>query len=376
MRVALALLRYFPHGGLQRDALLTALAARDAGHEVVVYTRRWDGERPEGIDVRVLDAGGRTNHGRARRFAAALPAALAAARADAVIGFDRLPGLDAWFAADPCFAERLRARGPLYRATPRARTFAALERAVLDPAASTRILLVDARQRPIFRRHYGTPEARFVELPPGVAPDRRAGDDAAALRAAGRGEFGVAEDEHLLLFLGSDFARKGLDRALSGLAALPPPLRDRTRLLAVGADRGAPWERRARRLGVAARVVVEPGRDDVPRLLQAADLLVHPARVENTGTVLVEALAAGRPVLCTAACGYARHVEDAGAGAVVPEPFDAGRFVEALRRLLEAERSELRNAALAWAAATDLGGLHRRIVGELEAIAARREAGP
>lgn len=375
MRVALALLRHFPHGGLQRDALATAVAARDAGHEVVVYTRRWEGERPAHIDVRLLDGGGWTNHGRALRFGRALASALVAAPADAVVGFDRLPGLDAWFAADPCFAERLSARGPLYRLTPRARTFAALERGVLEPASGTRILLVDARQREVFRRHYGTPEERFLSLPPGVAPDRAAGDDAAALRAAGRAEFGVADDEHLLLLLGSDFARKGLDRAVEGLAALPQALRARTRLLAVGADRPGPWLRRARRLGVADRVAISPGRDDVPRLLQAADLLVHPARVENTGTVLVEALAAGLPVLCSAACGYACHVEAARAGTVLAEPFEPARFAASLAELLSARREPLRAAALSWARETDLGGLHRCIVAELEAIAARREPG-
>ena len=38
---------------------------------------------------------------------------------------------------------------------------------------------------------------------------------------------------------------------------------------------------------------------------ESADVLVHPSRRDTTGTVLLEAVAAELPVLCTAACGFA-----------------------------------------------------------------------
>lgn len=370
MRVGIALLRWFPHGGAQRDALLTAQACRDAGHEVVFFVRRWDGPAPAGMELRVLAVGGWTNHGRVRRFADALARARALDPVDVMLGFERMPGLDAWFAADPCYRERLeRAHGLPYARTPRTRTYAAFEHAVAGPHAATRILLLDPRQRAVFRRHYGTPEARFVDLPPGVAADRLAGPDAEQLRAQGRHTLCIGDDR-LVLLLGSDFHRKGLDRALRALAALPAGLRHETRLVAVGAGAPGPWRRRARRLGVADRVSVLGARDDVPRLLQAADLLLHPARVENTGTVIVEALAAGLPVLCTAACGHARCVEEAGAGRVLPEPFEQDTLNGALEALLSSDPARLRACARAWARRADLGAMHRRIVRELEAIAA------
>jgi UDP-glucose:(heptosyl)LPS alpha-1,3-glucosyltransferase len=46
-------------------------------------------------------------------------------------------------------------------------------------------------------------------------------------------------------------------------------------------------------------------------------VLVHPARLDVTGTVILEALGAGLPVVTTENCGYASHVRDAGAGKVV-----------------------------------------------------------
>lgn len=370
MRIALAQHRWFPHGGAQRDLLQTARVCRDAGHAVRAFVQRWDGPRPDGVEVIELPVTGRTNHGRALAFGAALETALAAAPADRLVGFDRLPSLDLYFAADPCFVARAHeARSRLYRLTPRYRALAALERAVFAPGGRCRILLLDPRQQAVFARWHGTEAGRFVVLPPGIDPDRRAGADGAALRAAVRAELGIDAHQHLLLLIGSDFRRKGLDRAIRALAALPAPLRDETRLLAVGADAPGAARALARGLGVGARVRIEPGRDDVPALLQAADLLLHPARSENTGTVLVEALAAGLPVLCSGACGHARFVAEAGAGQVTAEPFRQPALDAALAALLTADRAELRVRALAWAARTDLGAMHARM---LEAI----EAGP
>ena len=50
--------------------------------------------------------------------------------------------------------------------------------------------------------------------------------------------------------------------------------------------------------------------------------MVHPAHNENTGTVLLEAIAAGLPVLATDVCGYADHIKAAEAGIVLDSPFD------------------------------------------------------
>ena len=57
-----------------------------------------------------------------------------------------------------------------------------------------------------------------------------------------------------------------------------------------------------------AKVVWNAGFGDI------ADLLIHPAYNENTGTVLLEALVAGLPVLVSAVCGYAHYIAEADAG--------------------------------------------------------------
>ena len=65
------------------------------------------------------------------------------------------------------------------------------------------------------------------------------------------------------------------------------------------------------------------------------------ARQENTGTVLLEALVAGLPLLVTEVCGYAHHVLDAECGLVSPEPFDQQTFNGQLAQMLGDDSARL-----------------------------------
>jgi UDP-glucose:(heptosyl)LPS alpha-1,3-glucosyltransferase len=98
------------------------------------------------------------------------------------------------------------------------------------------------------------------------------------------------------------------------------------------------------------------GRSDIPRFLLGADVLIHPAYNENTGTVLLEALVAGLPVLATAVCGYAHFVAAAGAGLIVPEPYAQGSLDEMLCTMLSDPQARQRwqASALAYAQSADI----------------------
>lgn len=376
MQLAFCLYKYFPYGGLQRDFLRIARACQARGHAVRVFVLSWDGALPADLEVTRLPDRGFTNPARYRHFSRALAAQLAQRPADAVVGFNKMPELDIYYAADPCYAHKAHTqRNALYRLSPRYRHFARYEAAVFDPAASTEILMISSAQEPLFRHHYGTPPERFHLLPPGIDPSRRAPPDAARVRAALRAEFSLSASRPLLLMVGSGFRTKGLDRVLRGLAALPAGLAD-AQLFVIGQDDPAPFQRLARCLGVAGRVRFFAGRDDIPRFLQGADLLLHPAYSENTGTVLLEALVAGLPVLTTANCGYAHYVAAAGAGAVLSEPYRQDAFDQALVALLAADRGTLRARALAWAASADIYSLPERAAALIEQLApgARRPA--
>jgi UDP-glucose:(heptosyl)LPS alpha-1,3-glucosyltransferase len=357
MLLAFCLYKYFPFGGLQRDFLRVALSCRARGHAIRVYTLEWKGDVPDGFECVVVPVSAFSNARRYVRFSDWTARDLAARPAGRVIGFNKMPGLDVYFAADPCYEEKVRSlRNPLYRLTGRYRHFSAYERAVFAPESRTEILTISPFQQALYEKHYGTPERRFHPLPPGISRDRRAPVNAAEIRSGFRREFGLGDDDLLLLQIGSGFKTKGLDRSLKALAGLPEALRARTRLVAIGQDDPAPFLRLAASLGLGKRATILPGRDDIPRFLLGADLMIHPAYNENTGTVLLEALVAGLPVLTTAVCGYAHYVKEADGGCVVAEPFAQEALAATLEEMLSdpAARRRWRTNALGFAETADI----------------------
>ncbi|MBP6725473.1 MAG: glycosyltransferase family 4 protein, partial [Halioglobus sp.] len=179
-------------------------------------------------------------------------------------------------------------------------------------------------------------------------------------RAGARHRLGLTYDVYTLLFVGSGLITKGLDRAIRALGKLRvarPELR--LRLLVVGQAPVGRFGLLARREQVQDRVSFLGGRDDIPDLMLAADVLVHPARNEAAGIVLLEALVAGLPVVATAACGYAHHIEAAGAGLILAEPFRQEALDVALAQMLDSGfRDRCREGGLAYAASADLYSLH------------------
>ena len=73
--------------------------------------------------------------------------------------------------------------------------------------------------------------------------------------------------------------------------------------------------------GIADKVIFAGACSNIAQLLTASDLMIHPARKEATGTVIVEALAIGVPVIASDACGYAEYTGRISGKLVTPEPF-------------------------------------------------------
>ena len=373
VHVAFAIFKFFPHGGSARDLVKIVSRCRERGHGVRIYALEWEGPRVDGIEVVVLAQRGVRSHVRQRRFAECVADHVAAHPVDLVVGMNKMPGLDVYYAADSCFEDKARRQRPgPYRLTSRYRHYAAFERAVFAPDSRTRILTLVPDQDAAFKAVYRTPAHRFHSLPPGIERDRGAAT-AEAGRALRR-EFVVADTDIVLLFVGSGFVKKGLDRVLVGLRALPVPVRNRVRLFVIGDDKAGRFERLARRLGVAPQVRFMGGRDDVAAWLRAADALVLPAYDEAAGMVILEAASAGLPVLTTANCGYAAILREANAGIVTPVPFDQKRFNADLERLLTAdERTQWSRRGRELAADESLYAMAPRAVELLETVAAGRE---
>jgi UDP-glucose:(heptosyl)LPS alpha-1,3-glucosyltransferase len=339
VKLAFVVSLWFPFGGMQRSLLRIAETCVARGHEVDIYTGEWQGERPQGIRVIELDTKASTNHRSNDLLATRFAEAVVGKDYDCRVGFTKLPGLDVYYAADPCYVARAAESKPaIYRWFPRYRTFRRQENAVFQRGANTELMLIAHQERDKFQHYYGTEPDRFHLLPPGINRERLLQDaDRDRDRETLRRELGLQEHERMILVVGSRFRTKGVDRVIQAFAALPGRLRESSRLVVVGHGRAGPFQRQAKISGVGERVLFTGTREDVPRFYYAADCLVHAPRSENTGTVLIEAMICGLPVLVTGNCGFAYHVEDARSGMVLQEPFDQERLNRALAEFLDSD---------------------------------------
>jgi len=149
-------------------------------------------------------------------------------------------------------------------------------------------------------------------------------------------------------FVGQLIPRKGIDVLLKALAGLPGA---GWRCLLVGRGEAEPaLTEQVRALGIAERVRFLGFRDDRIALLKRFDLFVLPSHAEGIPRVLMEAMAAGVPVVASDIEGVRDLVTHGTTGRLFP-PGDAGALGEALaasmadpgpaRKMAEAARARV-----------------------------------
>ena len=370
MRLAFALFKYFPFGGLQQDMLRIAMAATERGHSVKVFCGEWQGDIPVSIEVVNVTMVGSSNASKDASFVTGLTAALKQHEIDLLVGFNRMPGLDVYYGADSCFAAKVyKMRSWFTRFLPRYKHHLNYEKAVFSAASNTHALLISKPEKEVFKQYYQTPEQRLHLLPPGIRRDRVANQKSVALGKAKRAELNVIDSEKLLLMVGSGFRTKGLDRAIIALANLPKAEKAKVKFFVAGQDKSKRFMRLIKKMDIESRVIFLGGRDDIPELLLAADLLIHPAYRENTGTALLEAMVAGLPVVATDVCGYSSYIRDFDMGIVLSSPFNQSPLNQAVASLLFDEQTSWQARGVKFAATADIFDLPLRAVEQLEAIA-------
>lgn len=372
MRLAFSLFRYFPYGGLERDFLRIAKECQRRGHEIHAYTFIWEGELPEGFHHTHVPVKGMSNHQRINDFSNKFTELLlnqpADKRFDLVVGFNKMKNLDLYYAADPCFEAKAREQhGKLYRLSKRYKIYHEMEESIFSPDENVELLFISDIQMELFKEFYDTPAERFHLLPPGVDRSRIRPENADEIRRSARNQLSLKEDDKLLLMIGTSYKRKGVDRSMEALASLPEHLRSKTFLMVAGEEKLEKYKLMAKRLGIEKQVFLPGARDDIPELLLASDLFLHPARHENTGTVLLEAVAAGTPQLISGVCGYAFHIEKADAGRVLSEPFKQSEFNQVLLEMLTSETwQQWQDNALHYMRTSDIFSMPDRVADIIE----------
>lgn len=338
MKLAFCIFKYFPYGGLQRDMYRATEIAISRGHEVDIYTMNWEGKFPEGANINVVAVNGLTNHGRAKSFGLKINKIFNLYAYDRVVGFNKIPGLDIYFTGENCFAQHLENKAmPVMSFFPRYFVFSSLEKKLFFEKSNTEILLISPREKKVYQKFYQTSDARFHFLFPGIEKRSFADDEIENIRSVVRAQHEVPEDKIWLLFVASDYTLKGLGRVLEAIEVMDDLFSKKMILSVVGYDKSQPYQECLAKKQIKTRVDFLGASDHVYQLMTGADLLVHPAKLELAGKVLLEAMINCLPILTTAVCGCSCYVEESQGGVVLPEPYSQAEFTKTLIAMTDFE---------------------------------------
>ncbi|MBZ9844656.1 glycosyltransferase family 4 protein [Mesorhizobium sp. CA5] len=273
---------------------------------------------------------------------------------DCVVGFNKMAGLDIYYAGDPpYFVSKLGWWRPF---SPRFMRQQNLESMIFAPGNTVQIIALSENQAALYRDFWRTEESRIHVVGPTLDPKRRRPELLTVDRNEIRDRFGLPRKSVIALTIANRLKVKGLDRAVKGLQPFPD-----IHWLIAGLRKGSEEETRLRALiaksGMSERVTLLGIQEDIPAIVVASDFMLHPARLENTGTVILEALANGLPVIASDACGYANYVEASGAGLVVANRDDPEIWRQAILKAGNpAVPAQWHKAALAYGASNPLTG--------------------
>ena len=333
-------------GGTEGDLRRMAAGLAARGHEVHVFCARAD-PPPPGVTVRRVPVVRAGRVARLLSFGMAAPRAVARERWDVVVGFGRTVRQDvvrvgggthrSYLATMEAAGLRRRGRGPYHRA------ILWLERRMFAPDGHRAVLAVSRLAADEVARDYGVAPARVRVVYNGVDLARFSPAHRATLGPGIRAALGIPPGVRVCVAVGTGFRRKGFDVLLDLWRSAPPP---DTVLVLVGDDeRLAAWRRAATGADLAGRVRVTGPRDDVPAFLAAADVACVPSRQEAFGNVVLEACAAGVPVVTSRRAGAAELLRDPLSSLVVDDPSDLGALGDALGRALGSHGPALGRAA-------------------------------
>lgn len=339
MKIGLAHKRLDLQGGTERDLYRTAEGLRDLGHEVHLFCQEYGIEPPRGTyahTVRVLPLG-RTI--RLWSYALRAPYLMSRVDCDIIISFGRLLKQDILRSGGgphKVFLEKLgqeggRLRRLWQRLSVYHRSLLILEKRQFTVGGFKKIIAVSQLVKREIMTAYGVRDDKILVLYNGVDPERFHPSLRAKWREGVRTEWGIPLEADVVLFVGSGFRRKGLNRLLEIWGA--GRLKDAF-LLVVGHD-----ARMARYQALAARrapgkIIFAGRQESVERFYGAADVVALPSVQEAFGNVVLEALACGLPVVVSRNVGASELLTDSLAAGIIDEPDDAAVWETALERAL------------------------------------------
>jgi UDP-glucose:(heptosyl)LPS alpha-1,3-glucosyltransferase len=360
-----------------------------AGHRVDLYAESWaEGCLPAQVNVVPVAATGQSRLERIRSFARNSQEALESARNDCSIGLINTYAHDVIIPQGGVQWGSLRANAArfgsplaqqLYLATkmvnPKYWLHRSIESKQYDAERHPRVVAVSTMVKRHIEQFHHVPRQQINVIPNAIDPKRLAVTQPGAVRCAFRNRIGLEPGDLTGLFVGHNFALKGLRPLLEALGAR----RQRNRgarpihLVVCGSGQPGPYRRLANRLGLNETIHFLGFYPDVEACYWSTDFFVQPTFYDPCSLVVLEALACGLPVITTAQNGASELMTDGGEGYVLTTPNAREELITALDHMADDTRRQAMSAR-----ALRLGQLQAfevhvaRLIAVFEEVAAAR----
>ena len=141
-----------------------------------------------------------------------------------------------------------------------------------------------------------------------------------------RRRFGFGDDKVVVALVTSgNFKKRGLDLFSEAIEKLPSELKDKATFRVIGKDKPLP--------GLTPLIQFDPELVDIENYFRAIDVYVLPARIEEFGRVVIEAMGCGLPVITTDKVGAGELLEGESRRGVIPS-HDAQALSNAMAELI------------------------------------------
>lgn len=350
MHLALNFQRVDPsRGGAETYVADLCRSLIQGGHRVDLYAESWaDDCLPQQVNVVPVASTGRTRWERTGNFAAMSEQAMAHGAHECSVGFINTWAHDVIIPQGGVHAGSLRAnakrhpaglpRGLYYLAKvahPKYWLYRAIEQRQYDPQRRSRVVAVSKMVQRDLEEFHRVPRERIHVVPNAIDPRRLDVPQPGAVRCAFRNRMGLEPTDLVGLFVGHNFALKGLEPLLQALGARW--WTDRTRrpihLLVCGGGDSGRYRRLARRLGLQDLVHFLGFYPDIREGYWSSDFFVQPTYYDPCSLVVLEALACGLPVITTAQNGAAELMAHGRQGSVLSAPGAQSELIAALDQM-------------------------------------------
>ncbi len=333
-------------GGAERYAVSLARGLAGLGHKVHVFAGKFDRQQHPDITIHKVPFIKSPSALKNLSFQRNVRRLLQNHDFDIVQGLSQVFPQDVYRMGDGLHLHWLQIQTPVpwkrvfKLLSPRHRVILAIEKHIFKQDNYRHIIANSIMCKNQLLSYYNVPEEKISLIYNGVDLKRFNNEMKDVSRTRVRKKMGIKKEDIVLLFVGHNFKRKGLQFTIKTAMALKEK-GYKIKLVAAGRGNPAPFLKIAEKERFSDSIIFSGNIKTVEELYHASDMLIHPALYDPFSNVCLEAMACGLPVVTTVFNGASEIIENEKSGIVVESALEVGKMVSGISFLLKNNQSGL-----------------------------------